>query len=117
MNTTSLTFADIETAHKRILSYIHRTPILTSRILNERTGAELFFKCENFQRVGAFKARGAFNTIFSLHDDEAKKGIVTHSSGNHAAAVALDEALLVGGRQVTHVREAAGPPFVGRPEH
>jgi threonine dehydratase len=89
MNTTSLTFADIETAHKRILSYIHRTPILTSRILNERTGAELFFKCENFQRVGAFKARGAFNTIFSLHDDEAKKGIVTHSSGNHAAAVAL----------------------------
>lgn len=86
---TAPTFADIETAHERIKSYIHRTPILTSGILNERTGAELFFKCENFQKVGAFKARGAFNAVFSLSDEEAAKGVVTHSSGNHAAALAL----------------------------
>ncbi len=83
------TFYDIEAAHERIKPYVHRTPILTSRILNERTGGELFFKCENFQKVAAFKARGAFNTVFSLSDEEAAKGIVTHSSGNHAAAVAL----------------------------
>jgi threonine dehydratase len=89
MNTHTLTFADIEKAHTRIQPYIHRTPILTSSILNERTGAELFFKCENFQKVGAFKARGAFNTVFSLSDEEARRGIVTHSSGNHAAAIAL----------------------------
>jgi threonine dehydratase len=85
---TSPTFHDIEAAHERIKPYIHRTPILTSRILNDRTGGELFFKCENFQTVGAFKARGAFNATYSLSDDEAAKGVVTHSSGNHAAALA-----------------------------
>lgn len=86
---TPPTFADVEIAHKRIESHIHRTPILTSRILNERTRGELFFKCENFQKVGAFKARGAFNATYSLSDAEAMKGVVTHSSGNHAAALAL----------------------------
>lgn len=89
MNQQSPTFADIEAAHERIKPYVHRTPILTSSILNERTQAELFFKCENFQKVGAFKARGAFNAVFLLSDAEAAKGVVTHSSGNHAAALAL----------------------------
>lgn len=83
------TFQDIIAAHERIKPFIHRTPVFTSSILNERTGGEFFFKCENFQKVAAFKARGAFNTVFSLTDTEAKNGVVTHSSGNHAAAVAL----------------------------
>ncbi len=83
------TFQDIQAAHERIKPYIHRTPLLTSRLFNEWTGGELYFKCENFQKVAAFKARGAFNTVFSLTDEEAARGIVTHSSGNHAAAVAL----------------------------
>lgn len=83
-----VTLADIRAAHERIRPYIHRTPVLSSGILNDKVGASLFFKCENFQKVGAFKARGASNAIFSLSDAEAKRGVVTHSSGNHGAALA-----------------------------
>ncbi len=83
------TFADIEKAHERIRPYIHRTPVLSSKSINEIVGAELFFKCENFQKVGAFKFRGACNAVFSLSDDGARNGVCTHSSGNHAAALAL----------------------------
>ncbi|WP_234406383.1 pyridoxal-phosphate dependent enzyme [Prolixibacter bellariivorans] len=83
------TFNDIKEAHERIQPYIHRTPVLTSESVNRLLGAELFFKCENFQKVGAFKFRGACNAVFSLTEEEAAKGVGTHSSGNHAAAVAL----------------------------
>jgi len=83
------TFSDIEKAHERIRLYIHRTPVLSSQSINQMVGAELFFKCENLQKVGAFKFRGACNSVFSLSDDEAKNGVCTHSSGNHAAALAL----------------------------
>ena len=83
------TFADIVKAHDRIRPYIHHTPVLSSKSINEIVGAELFFKCENLQKVGAFKFRGACNSVFSLSDEEAKNGVCTHSSGNHAAALAL----------------------------
>jgi threonine dehydratase len=83
------TFSDVRQAHKKIRSHIHRTPVLTNRQVDERAGANVFFKCENFQKVGAFKFRGAGHTIFSLPDEQAKKGVATHSSGNHAQAVAL----------------------------
>lgn len=75
-------------AHERIRTRIHRTPVLTSRSLNARTDTQLFFKCENLQKTGSFKIRGATNAIFSLSAEEALRGVVTHSSGNHAAAVA-----------------------------
>lgn len=78
----------IRAAHARIAPYVHRTPVMTSRSLDERAGATLFFKCENLQKVGAFKARGASNAVFSLSDTEARRGVVTHSSGNHGAALA-----------------------------
>ncbi len=87
--TTLPTFADIQKAHEHIRPYIHRTPVLSSKSINEIVGAELFFKCENLQKVGAFKFRGACNSVFSLSDEEAKNGVCTHSSGNHAAALAL----------------------------
>jgi threonine dehydratase len=82
-------FADIEKAHDLIRPYIHRTPVLSTNSINEIVGAELLFKCENLQKVGAFKFRGACNSVFSLSDEEAKNGVCTHSSGNHAAALAL----------------------------
>lgn len=82
------TIADIRAAHERINSHIHRTPVMTSARLNELIGCSLFFKCENFQKVGAFKARGACNAVFSLTDEQANRGVVTHSSGNHGAALA-----------------------------
>jgi len=81
--------ADIRQAHKRIEPFIHRTPVLTSVTINRMTGGEIFFKCENLQKAGAFKIRGASNAVLSLSDDEAKRGVATHSSGNHAAALAL----------------------------
>ncbi|MFN3426920.1 MAG: pyridoxal-phosphate dependent enzyme [Candidatus Thermochlorobacter sp.] len=83
------TLSDIRAAANRIAKYAHRTPVLTSQSLNQMVGALLFFKCENFQKVGAFKFRGACNAVFSLSDDEAAHGVATHSSGNHAAALAL----------------------------
>lgn len=81
------TYDDVLAAHERIKPYIHRTPVLTSSYLNELTGAELFFKCENFQKAGAFKARGASNAVFSLTEDKAAIGVATHSSGNHALSL------------------------------
>jgi threonine dehydratase len=89
MSEYRLTLEDIREAHARIRPFIHRTPIMTSASLDELAGARLFFKCENFQRIGAFKARGAHNAVFSLTEAEAARGVVTHSSGNHGAAVAL----------------------------
>ncbi|WP_103664705.1 pyridoxal-phosphate dependent enzyme [Gracilimonas amylolytica] len=83
------TFDDIKKAHALIKKYANRTPVFTSRSVDERAGGKIFFKCENFQRVGAFKFRGACNAVFSLSDEEAQKGVATHSSGNHAQAVAL----------------------------
>ncbi|MFO1412882.1 MAG: pyridoxal-phosphate dependent enzyme [Burkholderiales bacterium] len=80
--------AAIREAHARIAPYVHRTPVQTSRSLDAVTGATLFFKCENLQKVGAFKARGACNAVFALPDTVARKGVVTHSSGNHGAALA-----------------------------
>ena len=80
---------DIIAAHERISNYIHRTPIITSSSINKIAGAELFFKCESLQKVGAFKARGAINAILSLSDEELECGVCTHSSGNHAQALAL----------------------------
>ncbi len=82
------TLQTIREAHQRIAPHIHRTPVLSSTILNEKIGAELFFKCENFQKVAAFKARGACNAVMSLSDEQASRGVVTHSSGNHGAALA-----------------------------
>jgi threonine dehydratase len=79
----------IREAHRRIASRIHRTPVLTSSSLNEIAGAEIYFKCENLQKAGSFKIRGATNAVFSLSDAEAKHGVVAPSSGNHAAALAL----------------------------
>lgn len=78
----------IEEAHKRIAGYIHRTPIMKSSGIDEVAGCELFFKCENFQKIGAFKARGAMNAALLLSSEEKAKGIATHSSGNHAQALA-----------------------------
>ncbi|HEX9828027.1 MAG TPA: pyridoxal-phosphate dependent enzyme [Flavobacteriaceae bacterium] len=75
--------------HERIRPYIHRTPVLTSQLLNDMSGANLFFKCENFQKMGAFKMRGATNAILSLSEEQRKKGVVTHSSGNFAQALSL----------------------------
>jgi threonine dehydratase len=75
-------------AHERIRPHVHRTTVLTSSRLNEASGGSLFFKCENFQKIGAFKARGATNAVFALDDATARRGVVTHSSGNHGAAVA-----------------------------
>jgi threonine dehydratase len=84
---TAPTWDAIEAAHQRIAPKIHKTPVLRSATLDELCGAELFFKCENLQKTGSFKIRGATNAIFSLSPEEAARGIVTHSSGNHAAAV------------------------------
>jgi len=81
------TFDDMRVAQKRIKPFIHRTPVLTSSFLNELTGAQLFFKCENFQKAGAFKVRGASNAVFGLSEDDAQKGVCTHSSGNHALSL------------------------------
>lgn len=82
------TLDDIRAAAERIRPHAHRTPVLTCSALNEMAGADVFFKCENFQKVGAFKIRGAVNAVFSLSDEEAERGVATHSSGNHAAALA-----------------------------
>ncbi len=82
------TATDIRAAHDRIRAFIHRTPLLTSASLDEMAGCALFFKCENFQKVGAFKARGAMNGVLSLSEQQRARGVATHSSGNHAQAIA-----------------------------
>ena len=87
------TLADIERVHEAIKPYIHQTPVLSSHKINEIAGCEVFFKCENFQKVGAFKMRGASSAVLALSEEEKQKGIATHSSGNHAQAVALSAQL------------------------
>jgi len=87
-------FELVKAAQKRIEGHAHVTPIMTSRTLNRLTGAQIFLKCENFQRIGAFKFRGAYNAMSQLTDDQKKRGVITHSSGNHAQAVALVGQLL-----------------------
>jgi len=81
------TFEDVKAARARIEPHIHRTPVLTSTFFNDLSGAELFFKCENFQKAGAFKVRGASNAVFGLSDAQAAKGVASHSSGNHALSL------------------------------
>ncbi|TAJ13024.1 pyridoxal-phosphate dependent enzyme [Marinilabiliaceae bacterium JC017] len=82
-------YDDIVSAHERISAFVHRTPVLTCKSIDEMLGVSLFFKCENFQKVGAFKFRGATNAVLSLSEEAAARGVATHSSGNHAAALAL----------------------------
>jgi len=86
---STLTLPDIRQAAERIRPYAHRTPVLTCASLDEQVGAPVFLKCENLQKVGAFKFRGACNAVFSLTDEDAARGVATHSSGNHAQALAL----------------------------
>jgi len=81
------TYADVLAARARIAPYVHRTPVMTSRMLDELSGASLFFKCENLQKAGAFKARGASNAVFGLSDAQASRGVATHSSGNHGTCL------------------------------
>jgi len=83
------TFADIESAAAQLRGVAHQTPVVTSRAVNERAGADVFFKCENLQRAGAFKFRGAYNALSRLSPDDRRRGVVTFSSGNHAQAIAL----------------------------
>jgi threonine dehydratase len=84
----SITSLQILEAHEKVKPFIHHTPVLTSNTLNKISGAELFFKCENFQKIGAFKIRGAMNAVLSLSKEKLRNGIATHSSGNHAQAIA-----------------------------
>ena len=83
------TLEDIKRAARRIDSFVHRTPVLSSTAINAMVGGQLYFKCENFQKIGAFKIRGATNAVAQMSDEQIKHGVATHSSGNHAAAVAL----------------------------
>ncbi|MFK8047189.1 MAG: pyridoxal-phosphate dependent enzyme [Halioglobus sp.] len=89
MEMTAPGLDDLKAAHERILSHVHRTPILENEYLNARFAAQLYFKCENLQKIGAFKARGACNAILGLSEAECTGGVATHSSGNHGAAVAM----------------------------
>ena len=100
-------FELVKSAKKRIEGHAHVTPVVTSQTLNRITGAEAFLKCENFQRMGAFKFRGAFNAMSQLTDEQKKRGVITHSSGNHAQAVALVGRLL--GIQTTVVMPDNAP--------
>ncbi|MEX3953808.1 threo-3-hydroxy-L-aspartate ammonia-lyase [Paraburkholderia sp. EG287A] len=94
MSTLPITFEDVAAAHERLRGVAHRTPVLTSSTANERTGAQLFFKCENLQRMGAFKFRGAYNAIAQFTPEQKAGGVITFSSGNHAQAIALSARLL-----------------------
>jgi threonine dehydratase len=91
---TPPTFADVQAAAARIRGHAHRTPVLTSRRIDAETGARLHFKCENFQRMGAFKFRGAFNALSRFDENQRRAGVVTYSSGNHAQAIALAASIL-----------------------
>ncbi len=106
-NADTVRYADIVAAAERLAGHAHRTPALTSRTVNERTGAEVFFKCENLQRIGAFKFRGAYNAMSRLAPGERKRGVLAYSSGNHAQAVALAGKLL--GIRVVIVMPADAP--------
>ncbi|AGH87492.1 threo-3-hydroxy-L-aspartate ammonia-lyase [Ralstonia nicotianae] len=94
MTTLPITYDDVVAAHARLQGQVHRTPVLTSTTANALTGAELFFKCENFQRMGAFKFRGAYNALSQFTPEQRKAGVITFSSGNHAQAIALSARLL-----------------------
>jgi threonine dehydratase len=87
--TVTLGISDIQAAARRIASYIHCTPVFSSALINRQLGCELFFKCENLQKAGAFKARGAHNAVLQLKEEQRRRGVATHSSGNHGAALAL----------------------------
>ena len=91
---TDMNYAEIERAAERIKGVAHRTPVLTSRTADAATAAQLFFKCENFQRMGAFKFRGAYNAISKFSDEQRRAGVLTYSSGNHAQAIALSASLV-----------------------
>ena len=88
------TLSIIQAAHERIRPHVHRTPVLTCQTINRISGAEIYFKCENFQKIGAFKARGGVNAVLSLSSTELKNGVTTHSSGNHAQAIAYAAGLV-----------------------
>jgi threonine dehydratase len=103
----AVSYADIAAAAERLAGHAHHTPVMTSRTVNERTGAEVFFKCENLQRIGAFKFRGAFNALSQLSPAERERGVLSFSSGNHAQAVALAGKLL--GIRVTIVMPSDAP--------
>jgi threonine dehydratase len=117
---TAPSLDDVKAAARRIAGQVHRTPVLTSRALDAMAGAQLFFKCENLQRVGAFKIRGALNAVLSLTDAEAAPGVATHSSGNHAAAIALAARLrgvaahIVMPRTAPAIKKAAVAGYGGR---
>jgi threo-3-hydroxy-L-aspartate ammonia-lyase len=106
--TLAISFDDIATAAQRIAGFAHKTPVATSRTADELAGARLFFKCENLQRMGAFKFRGAFNAIAALDDQQRKRGVMAFSSGNHAQAMALAARLL--GTSACIVMPADAPP-------
>ena len=89
MNLPTPTYDDVVAAAGRIEGHAHRTPVLRSRTIDEATGAQFFFKCENFQRMGAFKFRGAFNALSCFDEKQRRAGVVAFSSGNHAQAIAL----------------------------
>jgi threonine dehydratase len=114
------TYDDVLAAQQRINPYIHRTPILTSSFMDGLTGARLFFKCENFQKAGAFKARGASNAVFGLDDEKARLGVATHSSGNHGQALAyaaarrVVPATIVMPRTAPAAKKAAVSAYGGR---
>ncbi|MGE5337384.1 MAG: threo-3-hydroxy-L-aspartate ammonia-lyase [Gemmatimonadota bacterium] len=105
----AISYADIEAAAQRLRGVAHRTPVLTSRTANERTGAELFFKCENLQRMGAFKFRGAYNALAQFTPDQKAHGVLAFSSGNHAQAIALSARLL--GMPAVIVMPKDAPPL------
>src|SRR5438270_10593977 len=102
----------VRAAARRIAPYAHRTPVVTCTTLDKLAGRRLFFKCEHLQKVGAFKFRGAANAVFKLSDDEARRGVVTHSSGNHAQALAL--AARLRGIQAYIVMPRTAPPVKRR---
>ena len=114
------TYEDVIAAGERIAAHVHETPVLTSSYLNQQSGAELFFKCENLQKVGAFKARGACNAVFSLDDAGAANGVATHSSGNHAGALSYAaarrgiEATVVMPHNAPETKKAAVRSYGGR---
>jgi threonine dehydratase len=111
------TFSDIVDAAERIRGVAHRTPVLTSRTANEAAGAELYFKCENFQRMGAFKFRGAYNALAQFDEAQRKTGVATYSSGNHAQAVALSARLLGVGAAIVMPADAPASKIAATREY
>src|SRR5947208_2467138 len=112
MTTYAATLPDIQAAVRRIAGLAHRTPVITCATLDGLAGRSLFFKCENLQKVGAFKFRGACNAVLKLSDDAARRGVITHSSGNHAQALAL--AAKLRGVPATIVMPRNAPPVKRR---